>query len=141
MSNIISIKSSFSPYTGLRHSNVSENSGEDFYHNILNSFFKENAEKGLSIIVDLDGVRGYSPSFIDEAFGNLVFDFGKELIEKFLTIKSDDKPFWIKAIQDETFNAWEGRRKKRDMPKKTKVHPDWWGFDGVKFKKVTSYVS
>jgi len=136
MNRIISIKQEFSPYTGLRHSNVSEKSGEEFYHDILNKEFKLSIDNKEKLTVDLDGIRGYSPSFIDEAFGNLIYDFGLELVKKHLVIKSDDKPFWKQSIERETFPLWEQRRLNSQAPKKTVSHPERWAFKNNHIIKV-----
>jgi len=135
MDNILSIKDKFGRYTGLRHMNVSEKSGEEFYHTILNSEFKNSVEKKVRLTIDLDGVRGYSPSFIDEAFGNLVYDFSLGLVEEFLHIKSDDKPFWIELIKNETFPQWEKRRLSNELPKITSNHPPHWRYLNNEFVK------
>lgn len=126
MSKTISIKDEFGLYTGLRHIKVSEKSGEEFYHKILNKEFKKCIEKKETLTVDLDGVRGYSPSFIDEAFGNLVYDFGLENVKKYLIIKSIDKPFWKQSIETETYKLWEQRRLNGQAPIKTSEHENWW---------------
>ena len=136
MTNTISIKQLFGEYTGLRHANVSEKSGEEFYNTILNERFKDAAQKKYVIIVDLDGIRGYSPSFIDEAFGNLVFDFGVNMVKRFLKIKSDDKPYWITAIEKETYKVWEERRMNGKKPVKTISHNEWWSWNNNQFVKI-----
>ena len=42
--DIIKVKD-FSEYPGLRHCSISDDSGEEYYHKILNSKFKETYEK------------------------------------------------------------------------------------------------
>lgn len=128
MNKTISIKNVFGQFTGLRHSNVSEKSGEEFYHEILNIEFKDCFESKGILTIDLDGVRGYSPSFIDEAFGNLVYDFGLDNVKRHLKIKSEDKPFWKESIEKETFILWEQRRINNQQPIKTIKHDKWWRF-------------
>lgn len=132
MSRIISIKDEFGQYTGLRHIKVSEKSGEEFYHKILNKEFKNCLDKKEILTIDLDGVRGYSPSFIDEAFGNLVYDFGLENVKKYLNIKSLDKPFWKESIENETYTLWEKRRLNKQVPIKTSKHENWWRLENNK---------
>ena len=138
MSKTISIKNEFGLYTGLRHVKVSEKSGEEFYHKILNKEFKNCLEKKEILIVDLDGVRGYSPSFIDEAFGNLIYDFGLSNVTKYLRIKSQDKPFWKDSIENETYKLWEHRRLNRQAPVKTVAHENWWKFENDKLTFATN---
>lgn len=133
MENKLIVKEKFGSYTGLRHSIVSEKSGEEFYHKFLNKEFKNSAQKSIVLVVDLDGVRGYSPSFIDEAFGNLVYDFSLSLVKKFLIIKSDDKTFWKDFIETETYPQWEQRRIAKMFPKKTEKHSAYWRYDNNEF--------
>lgn len=115
----------FSEYPGLRHSKISEKSGEDFYHEVLNSAFSDAYSTGKRIEIDLDGVDSYAPSFLDEAFGNLVYDFGEKNVEHLLTITSNEEPHWIQEIKGPTFKKWELRRKSKLEPKVTKVHEPW----------------
>jgi len=123
---ILKICQEYSEYTGLRHCSISENSGEDFYHTLLNSSFTEAYKKQEQLIVDLDFVDGYASSFLDEAFGNLVFDFTKQEVEKLLKIKSDEEPHWKEMIINKTFNEWEIRRNKNSIPVVTKTHTPWY---------------
>lgn len=37
--------------------------------------------KDLMLLVDLDGTSGYPSSFLDEAFGELVYDFSLEEVK------------------------------------------------------------
>ncbi|QMU31545.1 STAS-like domain-containing protein [Adhaeribacter radiodurans] len=126
MENKLKVLNVLGKYTGLRHSIISENSGEEFYHKFLNYAFYESFVKKEKLEVDLDGVRGYSPSFIDEAFGNLVFDFKLENVKKYLIIKSEDFDYWIKNIYEDTYDAWESKRIKNELPRKTEDHKPWW---------------
>lgn len=136
MSNIeVNIGRDFNLRTGLRHCSISEYSGELFYHTHLNSNFKKAVENNVKLIVNIDGVRGYSPSFIDESFGNLVYDFGYELVEKHLVIKAEKLKVWVDYIQSQTYPAWKERRERNNRPQKTQVHGDWWRYDNNKFLK------
>ena len=69
----ISVLENFSEFPTLRYCNISDNSGEEFYHKVLNKEFKVAYEKKEKLIVNLDYTAGYAPSFLDESFGNLVF--------------------------------------------------------------------
>ncbi|TYA78539.1 STAS-like domain-containing protein [Seonamhaeicola marinus] len=124
MENLIYIKE-FSEYPGLRHCSISDDSGEEYYHSILNTTFKDCYEKGLKLVVNLDFTAGYAPSFLDEAFGNLIYDFGVDTVQKFLEIVSEQEPDLKEMILTETFAQWEERRKNDDEPKKTKEHQNW----------------
>ena len=82
---VFTIATDYSIVTGLRHCDVSECSGEDFYHKKLNQAFAEAYQKKDKLTLVLDGVLGgYTPSFLDEAIGNLVYDFGLKTVKQYL---------------------------------------------------------
>lgn len=121
------ISKDYSKITGLRYCNISDFSGEDFYHKKLNSIFKEVLDEGDKLELVLDGSEdGFGPSFLDEAIGNLVYDFSLEVVKKHLTIISEQESQWIKMIKDQTFPEWEKRRKEKKEPKVTEYHPAWY---------------
>lgn len=126
MNILINIKEDFSMYPGLRHCNLSDNSGEHFYHSLLNKTFKEAYDTNTILTVVLDGTDGYAPSFIDEAFGNLVYDFSLEEVKKHINIVSIEEPIWKDAIEKDTFIKWEDRRKGNMNPKVTLNHAPWY---------------
>lgn len=116
----------FDEYPGLRHCTISEFSGEEFYHKILNEAFKNAYEKKEKLIIDLDDVDAYASSFLDEAFGNLVYDFTLKNILKYVEIISIDEPHWIRMIETETYVQWEERRKNKDKIVVTEIHSPWY---------------
>lgn len=122
----LSILSDFSEFPALRHCNLSDNSGEDFYHKVLNKKFAEAYDAGEKLVVNLDGTDGYASSFLDEAFGNLVFDFSLGIVKKNVEIVSQQQPHWKKMIEEETYAQWEKRRIKNEHPEVTKEHPKWY---------------
>lgn len=122
----ISVLHDFSEYPALRYCNLSDHSGEEFYHKVLNGAFKQAFEQNENLIVDLDGTDGYTASFLDEAFGNLVYDFTLDVIKKRLEIVSLQVPHWKKMIESQTFDQWETRRKKSEPPVVTAIHPAWY---------------
>lgn len=129
----------FSVSPGPRYANQGNNdSGEDFYHSILNAKFYEAIKTNKVLVVDLDGVDGYMSSFLDEAFGNLVYDFGLDNIREYLDIVSKEEPEWIEMIQNDTFSDWSNRRNKQDLPKTTVEHKDWYFFDGEDYSTRNS---
>lgn len=133
---IYNIANSYSPMTGLRHCKISDLSGEDFYHKQLNRLFKEAYDKKEVLTIDLDGsVGGYAPSFLDEAFGNLVYDFGFDLVKTWLEIKSEQGGQWLEMIQNGTFPDWEKRRKEKKAPTYTEEHPERYVFADGKMKQ------
>lgn len=121
----ISVLESFSEFPGLRHCNISDKSGEEFYHTVLNKEFKEQFEKGEHLTVNLDSTAGYASSFLDEAFGNLVFDFTLHNVKNYIKIISNQEPHWKKMIETETYLQWEQRRISNENPKVTAKHNAW----------------
>lgn len=123
----LNIAKDYSLFTGLRYCDISEHSGEDFYHKMLNEKFNEALEKHEKLLVVLDDVEddGYSPSFIDEAFGNLVYDFSGKIVKENLILQSEKDPHIINQVFEMTIPKWEERRKGKDSPKKTMKHSPW----------------
>jgi hypothetical protein len=115
----------FSEYPGLRHCSISDDSGEEYYHSILNKEFKEAYENKQNLIINLDFTAGYAPSFLDEAFGNLIYDFGLDIVKGIIEIISEQEKDLKDLIIDETFPQWEIRRIGKDKPKKTATHQNW----------------
>ena len=65
---IINIAADFSKTPGGRYLTDGPASGEDFRERLLIPALKDNQ----TVIVELDGTRGYPSSFLEEAFGGLV---------------------------------------------------------------------
>ena len=125
---IYTISTDYSPITGLRYCYESECSGEDFYHKCLNKWFYEayvNNREHIKIILD-GGEDGYGPSFRDESFGNLVYDFTLDVINEMLEIVAEGDDIWKEEIENQTFLDWEKRRKEKTEPDKYEEHPAWW---------------
>jgi len=119
----------YSPFTGLRHCEYSENSGEAFYHDYLNQAFKDALDANEKLTILLDGGEGYAPSFLDEAFGNLVYDFTLKIVKPNIILLSTQEPHWIDMIQNQTYLQWEERRIRNEPPKVTKQHKPWFRKD------------
>jgi len=94
MSDIETVKYDFakeySPYPGGRFIRLGPFSGEDFRDNVLKTIF-ESSNK--SIEIDASGViTSFSPSFLDECFGELAKEYGVEMFSKKLKISSSVNP-------------------------------------------------
>ncbi|WP_295117607.1 STAS-like domain-containing protein [uncultured Chitinophaga sp.] len=122
----LKIADSFTPFPGLRHCNISDNSGEEFYHKVLNPAFAQQVRAEQPITIDIDDSQGYASSFLDEAFGNMVYDFGLETVRRYVTITSEEEPHWKEMIEEGTYLQWEERRKQGKAPKVTEQHPAWY---------------
>ena len=141
----LNIAKDYSLFTGLRYCDISEHSGEDFYHKMLNEKFKEALDNHEKLLVVLDDVEddGYSPSFIDEAFGNLVYDFSEKIVRDNLILQSEKDPHVKYQVLEMTIPTGEKRRKEHEAPKKTQVHNPWFrltnnGFERKVWENVTN---
>jgi hypothetical protein len=122
----ISVLKNFSEFPGLRHCSISDNSGELFYHKVLNLEFKKAYDAKDKLEVNLDLTAGYAPSFLDEAFGNLVYDFTLAVVKELIVIVSNQQPRLKEMIENETYVKWETRRKNKEVPKVTEGHAAWY---------------
>lgn len=96
MSKTIRLATDFNPFPFGRYPSHGDWSGERFREEILAPALKG----GEDVQVDLDGARGLSPSFLEEAFGGLVrAGFSPEDLLRHLTIKSDRDPSFIATIR------------------------------------------
>ena len=115
----------FTEYPGPRYEEQGPDSGEKFYFSRLNPVFLECYKEGKKLVVNLDGTAGFASSFLDEAFGQLTYDFGSSLLNDMLEIVSSDEPEWPQMIKEETIPQWQKRREQKQPPKATvkyKVH-------------------
>ena len=120
---------------GPRYVRQGDDSGEDYYHKVLNNEFYEALINNEILEVSLDGTSGYASSFLDEAFGNLVYDYTLEKVKSAISIISEEEPEWKDMIENESFNEWEQRRQNQREPEKTETHPEWYRYNGIDFQK------
>ena len=100
MNKRIKISEDFSKIPGARYRKDGEYSGQQFYEDILEPRYKSlNQEKGEKLEIDLDGTEGYATSFLDEAFGGLAREYGKEKVIKSLVFISYEEPYLIDEIK------------------------------------------
>ncbi|MFH6966897.1 STAS-like domain-containing protein [Flavobacterium sp. FlaQc-28] len=100
----------FTEYPGPRYKDQGQYSGEYFYENVIKPKFQEALESNSILVLDLDNTAGYASSFLDECFGNLVYDFNYDEIFKRLKIISTQEPDWIEVIFKETLPEWKRKR-------------------------------
>lgn len=106
MENIrIKVKDDFTEYPGTRFRKHSDNSAEQFYEEHLDPKFEEAMEKGVFMVVDLDGCAGFASSFLDQAFGSLAHKYGLDEVEDRLVITSNECPSYIRDIK-ESMQEW-----------------------------------
>lgn len=72
----IDVAMQFSPYPIGRSERDGEYSGERFRREFLVPALREATANGSRVIVNIDGVRTFGSSFLEEAFGGLVRDEG-----------------------------------------------------------------
>ncbi len=89
-------------------------SGEAFYLQRLNTAFALAYRDNKQLILELDGVSGYPSSFLDEAIGELVYDFTLDIVSRFLEFETLIYKRRVNQVKDETYSQWEERRKRRD---------------------------
>lgn len=100
----------------IRQDKIGEsNSGEAFYLQTLNEAFTQAYRDNKQLVLELDGVSGYPSSFLDEAIGELVFDFTLEIVEKHIDFDTHMYKRRVAQVKEETYPQWEERRKKKDI--------------------------
>ncbi len=99
----------------IRQDKIGEsNSGEAFYLQKLNGAFAQAFKENKQLVIELDGVSGYPSSFLDEAIGELVFDFTLEIVKKQLEFDTVIYKRRVAQVKEETYFQWEKRRMKKD---------------------------
>jgi len=109
----------FTEYPGPRYDEQGPESGERFYVEKLNPVFVKCYKENKFLVVNLDGTAGFASSFLDEAFGQLTYDFGEALLKEILRIVSTDEPEWPRMILEETIPQWQKRREQGQAPLST----------------------
>lgn len=114
----------YTEYPGPRYQTQGTHSGEEFFKEVLKPLFEKmlsqemDDPKNVYILeVNLDRTAGYASSFLDEAFGNLAYEFSQEVVLPRLRIISKEEPDWESVIRNETIPEWEQKRVK-GIPRK-----------------------
>ena len=94
----ISIAKDFTDTPGGRYKKDGPYSGEEFREKLLEPLFQTNSSE--KIIINLDGVEGYSTAFLEEAFGGLARIFGKKIVKKRLEFISIEEPLLKEEIKN-----------------------------------------
>lgn len=93
------ISEQFSSTVGGRYRSDGKYSGEEFREDVLKYLFRHALENKETLEIDLDDTYGYPSSFLEESFGGLARIYDKDLINKYILIKSDDDPIQIERIK------------------------------------------
>lgn len=107
----------YTEYPEVRYIGQDDFSGEGYYYDVIKPAFEKAVNNKCKLIVDLDDTAGYGFSFIDEAFGNLVYDFDYSKIHETLQIISDIEPDWIDIIKNDILVKWK-EKKDKNFPRK-----------------------
>lgn len=89
-------------------------SGEMFYIQKLNATFADCLREDKELVLMLDGVSGYPSSFLDEAIGELVYDFTLEKVKAILSFDTIMFRRRAKQVEEETYLQWEKKRMAKD---------------------------
>lgn len=95
MVKTINLGREFAKDLGPRYFALGPHSGEEFRDDVLIPAFKQ----ANTVIVDLDDVEGFSASFLEEAFGGLVREFGLSAVQSKLTVRSVFSQWWVLLIE------------------------------------------
>ena len=95
----IKIATDFSDTPGAKSRSDGPFSGEEFREKILMPLFENGSDKD-KIHIDLDGVDGYTSSFLKEAFGGLARMVGPDKVKKRIAFKSTEFGYMISKIDE-----------------------------------------
>lgn len=82
---------------GPRYGGWGEYSGEQYRKDVVAPAFRECLSRNKTLTVDLEGPRGYGPSWLDEAFAGLINKegFNKKDVLRLLELESPTRPWFI----------------------------------------------
>ena len=106
------ISEEFTDAPGGRYKKLGKYSGEEFRDDILINILN-NLKNGEKLILDLDGVYGYPPSFLEEVFGGLVrnYNYNLKKVKEKIDFISLEQPERINEIDDNIRIAEKEREK------------------------------
>lgn len=107
----------FTEAPGPRFINQGKHSGEQFYVDVLNGKMAQCIIENKDMDVLLDGTAGYPSSFLDQAFGELVYDFTKAVVEHRVHIVTVINRRRKNKLENETYPQWEIKRKNSPLLK------------------------
>ncbi len=103
MDNIeLRISTDFSATPGARYKEEGDFSGEEFREEVLFPKYEEAKNKGVHLIVNLDGTAGLGTSFLEESFGGLIRTHKVDYHELSVIMEfiSEENPDYIEEIKD-----------------------------------------
>ena len=93
----IHIAQDFTITPGGRYKAEGPFSGEQFRESFLEPHFEDRANES-EVTVVFDGTEGYATSFLEEAFGGLARDHGKEICCRRLKFVSEEDPLLVEEV-------------------------------------------
>jgi hypothetical protein len=106
----------FTETPGPRYIDQGPSSGEQFYLDVLNQQFADCIKHKRSLSLELDGVAGYPSSFLDQALGELVYDFSADLVKRYLKFKTIRFASRLPRIINDTIPNWQKIRENGPVP-------------------------
>ena len=88
MADVVNIAKDYSRILGGRWIRLGDFSGEDFYNRILEPRFIKARDEGGKLCIELDGTTGYPSSFLDQSFGELARNYGKDIVKETIEFKA-----------------------------------------------------
>lgn len=104
MSKHIAIAQDFTRTPGARFKSDGGFSGEEFREKFLEPLFKPGMADEV-VTIELDGTEGFATSFLEEAFGGLARQYGKDLCLRRLRFVSVEDPLLIDEINQYIANC------------------------------------
>ena len=102
----INIAKEFSTTPGPRYEWQGEFSGELFRDKFLIKYFSDPNDETI-LAIDIDGVDGYPPSFLEETFGGLVRKFGRSRVNKKIILIAEKLKFFKEQAEKFIVDAEE----------------------------------
>jgi len=98
---VLNIAKDFSTKPGLRFRTQTDFSGEQFREDKLLPAFQVALKDGKKLTVVLDGTEGFTPSFLEEAFGGLarIEGIGIQKVKDNLVLVSNEATYLIADIE------------------------------------------
>jgi hypothetical protein len=110
----------FTEAPGPRYISQGEHSGEQFYVEVLNKKMADCIKENKELDILLDGTAGYPSSFLDQAFGELVYDFSKKIVDQRVNIVTTVNRRRKEKLENETYVQWEEKRNSKSSLKHEK---------------------
>jgi hypothetical protein len=110
----------FTEAPGPRYISQGEHSGEQFYVEVLNKKMADCIKENKELDILLDGTAGYPSSFLDQAFGELVYDFSKKIVDQRVNIVTTVNRRRKEKLENETYGQWEEKRNSKSSLKHEK---------------------